>query len=90
MLILRRSIIWQGAGQSIYRGCWLATAVVRVEGKTDWEVGNELCTRNRYPQEQDAINIIVMVLGENDNTSILYIFLYIAQHFPPNSNNDTR
>ena len=59
---------------------WLATSAVYVDEKGGRKVGNwqwkqNGSTQKRYPQEQNAANIIVMILSENDNTSKLSILL---------------
>ena len=39
------------------------------EGGGQWKWKLTVCTRKRYPKEQNTTNSIVMVLSENDNTS---------------------
>ena len=52
-------------------GCY-SCGVCRGEGREgigQWRCKLNVCTRKRYPQEQNTTNIIVMVLSESDNTS---------------------
>ena len=88
MLILIRSAIWQKAELSKCIGGWLATASECVKEKRGreggrWAVGWKwtICTRKKYPHEQNSTNVIVMVHSENYNTSQLSIFLCSAEHF---------
>ena len=68
---------------------WLAAAsAVCVEG---WDDGREVKMDCLYRKEictgMNKTNIIVIVFCENDNTSKLYIFIRIAEHFPSNTDN---
>ena len=65
----------------------MATATVFVERNAGRKVGNR-CGNELSVQEIDilrykTINIIVMVLSENDNTSKFSVFLCFAKHFLP-------